>query len=159
MDRNIGDSTSGEPSGTILNIDQVLRFATYIHGLSSVNEGHVNDINFKNVGLIGKLRFDDLEAEGYKDFEWEINTASLIDGCFIDSDTNQPIQGSCFWGPILDNINIKDLNPKTKVGWRGPAIDQKYLPYLHQQVVIYNNSENDYAPFMYNDFLSIARKV
>lgn len=51
-------------------------------------------------------------------------------------------------------MKIKDLNPKIKVGWRGPAIKlsdaKKYLP---NHVVHYDTWWDDYLPYRQHDLL------
>ncbi len=76
-------------------------------------------------------------------FQWEVNMKSINDW---------------FWGPIPKNIKFNKLNPKIKVGWRGPAIrctDTKHLP---ENVVHYGTWWDDYLPFRYHNFLKVNRK-
>lgn len=50
-----------------------------------------------------------------------------------------------------------DYDVKTKVGWRGPAINCKDASALPEYVVHYDTWWNDYVPFKHADFLKIKR--
>ncbi len=74
-------------------------------------------------------------------FEWEINLAD----------------SKCFWGCIPKGQTVHDLNPKIKVGWRGPAIDMTDSKFLPKYFVHYGTWWNDYPGFRYYDFLDVDR--
>ena len=76
-------------------------------------------------------------------FQWEINSVSL---------------GGPFWCPIdcaKNKTDIKKLNPKIKVGWRGPAIKLSDAKKLPKYVVHYDTWWDDYLPWRTHDFLKI----
>lgn len=89
-------------------------------------------------GLSGIMTF---EQSGRREFTWEIN--------------NKPY-GGLFWDVIDSKTNIYELDPKTKIGWRGPAITQtnakKYMP---KTVTHYGTWWNDYLVWRYTDFLNM----
>lgn len=124
MDRNVGDYLDGTNPGT--------KIVPTKEGFTYATYTHKKD-------LMGDL---DLYEIGHIkiDFEWEINLASL------GSDT--------FWGIRPSDIALEDLNPRIKVGWRGPAIRlgdvRKKMP---KYVTHYDNWWNDYLPFRKHDFL------
>lgn len=147
LDRNVGDYMDGTKEGTKYDPKKHgLSYGRYIHG--------------KN--LTGIMISDAWVNEC---FEWEINKEQL---------------GGPFWGPIkpqprgcdikpgessckikhnyADFNDIKKLNPKTKVGWRGPAISlkdaKKFMP---SKVTHYGNWWNDYLSFKTHNFLKVNR--
>ena len=59
---------------------------------------------------------------------------------------------------ILDENNEwKTLDPQTKVGWRGPAIDRKDAKFLPKRVTHYGTWWDDYAPFRVRNYLTTER--
>lgn len=131
MDRNVGDYMHGTKKGTKYEpTKQGLTYGTYIHA-----EGLSGIIYLEDAGVISN-------------FQWEINYKSLGE--------KYP-----FWCPLNCNeecgkqhIDINKLNPKIKVGWRGPSVNlsvaEKHLP---KYVVHYDDWWNDSAPFRHDDFL------
>ena len=89
--------------------------------------------------LNGSLKWDYIDE--LVCFEWEVN---------------YPCK-ECFWGPIPKNMTHKDYDPRTKVGWRGPAIDINNCKYLPKYYVHYDTWWDDYLPFKYKNFLDIPR--
>ncbi len=78
----------------------------------------------------------------HKCFQWEINQKRL---------------NGLFWGPIPDDLNWKELDPNTKIGWRGPAIKKSNAKNLPQKVNHYDTWWDDYMSFRTHDFLNIKR--
>lgn len=128
MDRNIGDYMHGTKKGT--------KYSPLKKGLRYATYTHKK-------GLSGKLDMHDIKLV-HECFQWEINLKSIGYGWF--------------WGPILKGVKIKKLDPKIKVGWRGPAIRlddaKKYLPKL---VTHYDTWWDDYAPNRYHNYLKVER--
>ncbi|VBB18431.1 hypothetical protein YASMINEVIRUS_894, partial [Yasminevirus sp. GU-2018] len=129
FDRNVGDYTHGKEIGTKYDPKKEgCTYATYIHG-----EGLTGILNMYDVGVV------------HAPFTWELNLRAL--------DRKAP-----FWGPIdgcgkgVKNsdhrVDINNLDPEVKVGWRGPAIrmtDAKNN--LPDYVVHYGTWWDDYMPF------------
>ncbi|AYV85418.1 MAG: hypothetical protein Satyrvirus15_15 [Satyrvirus sp.] len=130
MDRNVGEYLHNPIIGHKYDpLKKGFTYGTYTHAKD----------------LTGKLEFDD--GIKFENFQWEINAASLNDKCGCND----------FWDEISSCINIKELNPKIKIGYRGPAIkylDAKKLPkyYIH-----YGTWWDDYLPFRTHNFLTINR--
>ncbi len=130
LDRNVGDYMDGTKKGTSYDPKkQGLSPATYIHG----------------EGLNGILKMH-VAAVVFDSFQWEINLKTI---------------GGPFWGPIdcdKDDVDWRKLDPRTKVGWRGPAIKlsdaNKFLP---KKVTHYGTWWDDYMPFRYDNFLEVER--
>uniref|UniRef100_A0A6C0CAL7 Uncharacterized protein n=1 Tax=viral metagenome TaxID=1070528 RepID=A0A6C0CAL7_9ZZZZ len=74
-------------------------------------------------------------------FTWELNH-----GC-----------GGCFWGPLNEEDDISKLNPRTKVGWRGPCIDAKDAKFLPKTITFYDTWWNEYCPYRYDNYLKVKR--
>ena len=125
LDRNVGDYMHGTKKGTKYDPKKKgLSYATYTH----------------TKGLTGKLDMYDVGVI-HDPFTWEINSKSI---------------GGSFWCPIdcaKKDVDIMKLNPRTKVGWRGPAIRKVDAKYLPKNVVHYDTWWDDYMPFRYQDFL------
>lgn len=134
FDRNVGDYLHGSKIGQKFNpLKKGMSYGTYTH----------------KEGLTGKIKFDVL---GYEEcFEWEINFSPTLVNSLNTKE--KPI----FWSPIPNDISYKDLNPKTKVGWRGPSIDKKDAKYLPKYFKHYGTWWDDYQPFRTHDFLKIER--
>lgn len=129
LDRNVGDYMHGSKKGHKYNPKKDgFSYATYTH----------------EKDLQGSLKMDVLgEAQS---FQWEINRYSLKE--------KKP---RFFWGPIPKGMNPRKLNPKIKVGWRGPAIDMKDTKYLPKYFIHYDTWWDDYLPFRTHNFLKIKR--
>lgn len=126
IDRNVGEHTSVTKKGTKYD---------------PTKDGLVYGTYIHSEDLCGIL--EDNDGFIHTPFKWEINGASLG-------------KDYCFWQPIPDEIDIKKLNPKIKVGWRGPSLRKiDAIKYLPRQVTHYNDWWNDYVPFKYNDFLKL----
>ena len=145
MDRNIGDYLHGTQKGKKIDPRNTgLNYGIYTHdkdlsGTMKFFDSGKNMINDEN---------NFLERE----FEWEIN------------DPEKKI----FWRPIKLNLkesinkghlnfDLKKLVPKTKVGWRGPAIDFNDSKYLPKKITHYDTWWDDYSPFRTHDFIKIKR--
>jgi hypothetical protein len=127
LDRNVGDIMHGTPVGT--------RYSPLEQGLTYYGSyTHIED-------LTGILYFYDLTPEK-NPWQWEINLAALTpsDPC------------SMFWGPIPDDIDIDELDPNIKVGWRGPALKREDAEKLPLYVKHYGNWWDDYMPFRCHNF-------
>lgn len=126
MDRNVGDYTHGLNEGTIYDpLENGFSYGTYIHGEN----------------LSGILKFRDIDVV-HAPFTWEIN--------------GEPYDG-LFWMPthvLSEKYKEKDLDKKTKIGWRGPAIlvddAKKYLP---RQIKHYDTWWDDCLVFKRSNFL------
>ena len=77
-------------------------------------------------------------------FQWEINLHG--------------IGRNMFWGPIPKKYLIKNINPKVKVGWRGPAIRLEDADYLPDYFVHYGTWWDDYLPSRTYNFLKGIKK-
>lgn len=151
MDRNIGDYMDGTKKGTKYNpLKEGLVYAVYTH----------------NDALNGVLYMKNTE-QTFNNFKWELNVASLgskwfwgpLKQCYNGMDGMDGMNGinemcgKC--DELTSMVDIKKLDPKIKVGWRGPAIrltDAKQ--YLPKTVKHYDNWWNDYSPFRYRDYLN-----
>ena len=60
-----------------------------------------------------------------------------------------------FWIPIPKNKDIKKLDPRIKVGWRGPAINKEDIKHLPKNVTHYGTWWDDYMPFRTHNFLDL----
>jgi len=89
-------------------------------------------------GLSGVLDMYDIGI--HECFEWEINRTD-----------------KCYWGPIPKGKTYKDYDPKTKVGWRGPAIDFVDAKFLPKNCKYYDTWWDDYVPHRYLNLLDVKR--
>ncbi len=127
FDRNVGDYMHGTKAGTKYDPRKKgCTYGTYIHG---------DDLS-------GSLKLKGEKC--YEDFEWEINLAAL--------------GSKLFWGPLFAyehaiKKEYSDLNPKIKVGWRGPAIRVSEANFLPEKVTHYDTWFDDFAPYQYKIFL------
>jgi len=137
MDKNTGDYLHGQPVGS--------RFDPRKRGFSYGIYTHNNN-------LTGKLEFNGIVHDP---FTWEVNGTAY---------------GEPWWTPlrtIAECYGTKrqcpkkwtDLDSQTKVGWRGPAIDQKDAIYLPKEAVHYGTWWNDYAPFRIQNYLTVPREM
>jgi hypothetical protein len=143
MDRNIGDYTHGTKKGT--KIDPRKRGLVY--GLYTHHKKLCGEMKFYENG-------NDVGTDKHyldRKFMWEINSA----GC-----------SSCFWNVVPYSktksgkakfIDITELDPKTKVGFRGPSIEFKDAKYLPKKVKHYGTWWDDYSPFRTHNFLNVKR--
>jgi hypothetical protein len=123
------DRNSGESLSTLPNKKQFdPRKIGFTYGVYTHKEG-----------LKGVMYMKDVEL--FECFEWEING-----GC-----------GGCFWGPIPKGKTYKDYDKKTKVGWRGPAIDMADSKNLPKKCTKYDTWWDDYVPHRYVDYLKVKR--
>jgi hypothetical protein len=78
----------------------------------------------------------------------------VVHPCFT-WEINETPYGGTFWN-VTNCSSISKLNPRTKVGWRGPAITlenaQKHLP---KTVTHYDTWWDDYMVWRYMDFLNM----
>jgi hypothetical protein len=89
-------------------------------------------------GLKGILNIAD--AAILDPFEWEINLHG--------------IGKDMFWGPIPKGYKYNEINPKIKVGWRGPAIKLEDAKNLPDHFVYYDTWWDDYVPYRTHNFLT-----
>ena len=106
-----------------------LTYATYVHG----------------DGLSGLLMLDEITQPDF--FTWEINRASLSKHDF-------------FWGPLdmskfLRPHEFKSLklDPKIRVGWRGPALRRSDAEKLPRKLTYYDTWWDDYGVMRYHDLM------
>jgi hypothetical protein len=139
FDRNIGDYTYDFPHGKKFDPRKMgLEKGTYIHGsdLSGL-------LSHDNAGVI------------ISKFDWEVNKAAM---------------GSTkwFWGPLdtctkgktnTKLIDIKKLNSKIKVGWRGPSIKLSDTDFLPRHVKHYDTWFDDGGEFRYTDYLHKTKNI
>ena len=92
-------------------------------------------------GLSGILDMYDMNIV-HTCFQWEINLADE----------------KCFWGCIPKDKTFNDYDPKTKVGWRGPAINTDNLIFLPKYFKYYGIQWNDLPIYKYYNFLD-SRKL
>jgi len=150
MDRNVGDYMHGIKKGTKYDPKKRgMTFATYIHG------EHLNGIlKMHDAGVV------------HENFQWQINSKALGGPfwCPINCTRPKPCkikpgQRSCrIIKEQADYQMIKKLDPRTKVGWRGPAIRledaKKFMP---KNVVHYSTWWDDYMPFRTHNFLEVKK--
>ena len=127
MDRNVGDYTHDLKTGTVYDpLEEGFTYATYIH----------------SENLSGILKFTK-ENVIHTPFTWQINGTPY---------------GESFWTPIdmlPKKYQGKNLDKKTKVGWRGPAIlVDKAKNHLPRQIKHYGTWWDDYMVFKTDNFLS-----
>lgn len=148
LDRNVGDYMHGAKKGTKYDPKKKgLSYATYIHGKNLTGILIMHD-----VGVVQEC------------FEWEINSKSIGGpfwcsiNCISKPCKIKPGRTSCeMKTEHADYQTIKDLDPKTKVGWRGPAIKLEDAKKLPKNVVHYDTWWDDYMPFRTHDFLKKSK--
>ena len=168
MDRNVGDYMHGTKKGTKYDPKKKgFTYATYIHGS----------------GLTGILDMHGINV--FPCFTWEINAKALggpfwcplarntkCNMCAFDckftkhkmkdtekdkekekeKDKDKDKDKDCEWNPYK-------LDPKTKVGWRGPAIRlEDAIKYMPNYVKHYNTWWDDYMPFREDNYLKIKKR-
>jgi len=89
-------------------------------------------------GLTGILQMHDIGVI-HAPFTWEINTPQM------------------FWDVLNDDADIRKLNPRTKVGWRGPCINMMDAKHLPKTVTYYDTWWNEYVPYRHRNFLKVKR--
>jgi hypothetical protein len=92
-------------------------------------------------GLTGMLNMHEVGVV-HAPFTWEIN-------------------GGCegfFWGPFCENdFDITKLNPRTKVGWRGPCIDATDIKFLPKTITFYDTWWDDFCPYRHRNYFKVKR--
>ena len=135
FNRNVGDYMHGTARGK--------KYDPRKMGCSYGIYTHTKDLTGKlemfETGLDSDMR-PGKDIVTHDPFEWEINKIALGDN-------------NWFWGPIPDDISMESLNPKIKVGWRGPSIDMKDAKNLPKYVVHYGDCTNDYSPWLTGNML------
>ena len=90
--------------------------------------------------LTGTMEFSETDTK-WENWEWEING-----GC-----------NGMYWGTIGGGYKKGKLNPKTKVGWRGPCIDLEDAKNLPKFVTSYGGTWSDTFLTRQPDFLKVER--
>lgn len=139
IDSNVGDYTHDFKIGISYNPRK--------EGLSYGTYTHID-------GITGTMVFTDVSDEPLP-FTWQLNVAS-ISGYYwggVGLNTNC----TCGSDDPLAKYEYTDFDPKTKVGWRGPAITVKDSYNLPEKVTHYGNWWNDYKPIRNRDLTHFYR--
>jgi len=127
LDRNVGDymhDNSGKSTGKLFDPKKNgFTYAIYTHrkGLSGI-------MDFYQIGVLED------------DFTWEVNIKAI-------PDLIEAVSGKLpFWGPLPKNLSYKELPPKLKVGWRGPAIRFEDASKMPNKFRHYDTWWDDYLP-------------
>lgn len=143
MDRNIGEGFSNKTRGDKINLADALQDASLTVGLYE-----------HSGGLTGKMTLVEVGNE-WDPFVWEVNLAALHG------------HDDLFWGPLggdCDNsckrskkkIDIDALDPRIKVGWRGPSISLEHQNQLPKTFTYYHDALNDYVPWLKKDLTDFS---
>jgi len=126
MDRNVGDYLHGL-------ISKGTRYNPREKGLVNITYTHKHD-------LVGDFYYPK-DRFVHKDMKWEININSL--------------GSDLFWDRIPSGTDIYQLDPKIKVGSRGPVVRKLDVAHFPETVCHYETWWDDYMPFKYHDFLKL----